>query len=92
MSEYSVIVCINRRYGPNAPSCAERGSEALADTLEQLLKEMKMEVEVKRIECLGQCERGPNLRIAPGGRFFSYLTAEDLPAVIIELQRLLQQE
>lgn len=89
MSEkLSVVICTKRRLGVNSPSCAASGSEAMADELERQLAEAGLAVEVQRIECLGQCERGPNLRIAPGGRFYHQLTIEELPEVIAELQRL----
>ena len=88
MTEYSIIICINRRYGLSKPSCAGHGSLELADELERLLGEAKLEIPVKRIECLGDCEQGPNLRIAPGGRFFHGVSMGDLPEVIAELVHL----
>lgn len=89
--EPSLIVCINRSFSINKPACANRGSEALADELEQQLAEEGLAVPVRRIECLGQCERGPNLRIAPGGRFFHHCSGSDLAAVIEELRSVQQQ-
>ncbi len=87
MSEaYSVVVCINRRYG--SPSCAARGGVELADELERQLAELGLAVPVQRVECLGQCEQGPNMRIAPGGLFFHEVTMDDLPVVIGELTAL----
>ncbi len=83
----TVVICINRRLSEASPSCAERGSELMADVLEQCLEASGLPGAVHRVECLGQCERGPSLRIAPGGRFFHKLTIEQLPEVISELQR-----
>jgi (2Fe-2S) ferredoxin len=64
----------------------------MADELEQQLADEGLSIEVKRVECLGQCERGPNLRIAPGGCFYHQFTMDDMPKVIAELQRLEQVE
>lgn len=87
-----IVICINRRFGTATPSCAGRGSEAMANELERLLTESGLEIEVKRVKCLGQCEHGPNLRIAPGGRFYHHLSVDDLAKVITELQRLSQND
>ncbi len=65
-----LIICTHRRFGPQRPSCAARGSETLAEQLEQALAERGIELELERVECLGECESGPNMRLAPGGTFF----------------------
>jgi (2Fe-2S) ferredoxin len=89
-SDHSVIICINRSFSGRRPACADSGSEVLAEELEQQLANAGLAVEVRRITCLGQCEQGPNLRIAPGGRFFHQVSHADLPVVVTELQRLMQ--
>ena len=88
---FSLVICINRRLGSNTPSCAGRGSEGLADELERELAHAGLAVELRRIECLGQCDLGPNLRIAPGGAFYHGVGLDDLPAIIGELQCLVQR-
>lgn len=87
-SNLSIVICINRRLGDDTPSCAAAGSEQLANELEQLLEKEGMTVPIKRVECLGQCEKGPNLRLVPGGRFFHHLSRDDFPEVIAELKRM----
>ena len=82
----SIVICINRRYGVGSASCAERGSVELADELERLLEEAGLVIPVQRIRCLGHCEQGPNLRIAPGGRFFHGVKRGDLPRIIAEIK------
>lgn len=86
----SIVICINRRLGAGTPSCAAGGSEALAAELERQLVGAGLAVELKRIQCLGQCEQGPNLRIAPGGEFYHGVGLGDLPGIVAELQRLAQ--
>ena len=90
MDELSVIVCTNRTFSSNKPACANSGSEALADRLEELLAEEGLAVTVRRIECFGQCAQGPNLRIAPGGRFFYQCSEKHLAEIIEELHRIMQ--
>ena len=77
----NIIVCVNRRLGHNRPSCAGRGSEAIADALEAAAAERG--VEVTRLKCFGRCDEGPNLRIR-GGRFFRGASLEDVPAIVDE--------
>lgn len=86
----SIVACIHRRPGSATPSCGGRGATLLVEQLQQLLRESRLEVPLRYVECLGECARGPNLRIAPGGPFFHGVTAADLPAVIDALQRMLQ--
>lgn len=88
---YSIVICINRRYGINSRSCAASASVELADELERVLGAAGLAIPVKRVKCLGQCKLGPNLRIAPGGRFFHGVVTGDLPEIIAELQRLLEK-
>lgn len=85
---FSVVICINRRLGSHTPSCAGRGSEVLAAELERQLAHAGLAVALRRIDCLGQCEQGPNLRIAPGGAFYHGVGLDDLPGIVAELQRL----
>ncbi len=77
--ETKLIICINRRLNPRQPSCAARGAEALAERLEQALDGF---VEIERVNCLGECETGPNMRLAPGGPFFRGVDEGSLDEVI----------
>jgi (2Fe-2S) ferredoxin len=37
---------------------------------------------VKRLMCFGRCNEGPNIRVAPGGAFFTRMNRERLDEVI----------
>ena len=80
----AIIVCVNRRLGHDKPSCAGRGSEAIADALEAALG--KSPGAVVRIKCFGRCAEGPNARVAAGGRFFRGISLDDVPAMVAALQ------
>lgn len=82
----AIIVCVNHRTGHNKPSCAGRGSEAIADALDVALSGTG--VEVRRIKCFGRCAEGPNVRIGAGGRFFRGVSVDDLPAMLKALESL----
>jgi NADH:ubiquinone oxidoreductase subunit E len=82
-----VIVCVNYRANPNQPSCAARGSEEIAQCIETEVVKRNLAVCVERFNCLGQCERGPNVRLAPDGKFFNRLGKQDLPALMLEIEQ-----
>ena len=84
----TLLVCINKRigmkFGREVPSCAGRGSEALAELLERGLAERGLaeQVEVERFYCFGQCEHGPNVRFYPGGTWFSEIGKDDVGTIL----------
>ncbi len=84
--ETKLIVCINSRPSGQV-SCADQGSVAMADQLEAMLKERALPITLKRILCFGTCDKGPNMRIAPGGAFFRHVTPDDLPGIIDAVEK-----
>ncbi len=84
----AMVVCINRRFGNDRPSCAGRSSEALADALERQIGERQLAVSIERIRCFGDCARGPVMRLYPGGPFYRKVSMEDLPTIVADLERL----
>ena len=82
----ALLICVNRRYNANAPSCAARGSLAIAEAIEQGVRERAIDIVVERIICLGQCTKGPTLRMAPGGRFILGTTGEMVGGILDELE------
>jgi len=81
-----LVVCVNQRLGIGQRSCAGSGSLELISRLEAKLTEEKMQVPVVRRECLGHCEQGPVMRIAPAGPFFHEIDAGTLDVIIAELK------
>ena len=86
----SIILCVNRRLSDAQPSCAARGSEHLKTLLEQDILRKGLEAHVDEVHCLGMCERGPNLRIAPGGPFFHGVNEENYAQVIAALENFIR--
>ena len=80
----AIIVCVNHRLGLDTPSCAARGSAAIAKALDVALRET--DVSVLRIKCFGRCAEGPNVRIAGGGAFFRAASVDDIPAMLRALR------
>jgi len=77
----SLLICINERQDPTRPSCARRGSLKLAQAIEQGIVERGIALKIERIHCLGHCQKGPTMRLAPGGKF--YLGNKDTEAETI---------
>jgi (2Fe-2S) ferredoxin len=80
-----VTVCINRREnvgGLTMASCGARGSEALAHAIEAGLAERKLKARFATIRCLGLCDTGPNVRLAPSNSWFHQVGPGDIPALL----------
>jgi (2Fe-2S) ferredoxin len=84
----ALVICVNLRYGVDRPSCAGRGSEALADALERAIGERRIDVAVERIRCFGDCARGPSMRLYPAGPFYRQVGTGDLEAILADIERL----
>lgn len=86
-----ILLCTNFRANPNNPSCAARGSKVVMTVLTQALAEKNVPIIVEESPCLGFCEIGPNLRLAPSGEFFHGVSVTDLSAIIKRAKKFLKQ-
>lgn len=66
----TVTVCVNFRANPDTPSCAAHGGTEIAETLSAAVAERGLAVTVETFHCLGMCDRGPNIKLSPGGEFW----------------------
>jgi NADH:ubiquinone oxidoreductase subunit E len=89
--EITLIACIKDR-ATGKPACAGRGSIAIINQIEAEIKKRGLPVPVERIRCLGECAKGPNMRIAPGGRFLYGITEEKIPEVLATLEQVLNSD
>ena len=78
-----LTVCINDR-GPNAitVSCGPQGGTGLDTAIADEIERRGIDIEVQTIKCLGLCEKGPNVRLAPGNNWFHEITPSDVPALV----------
>jgi NADH:ubiquinone oxidoreductase subunit E len=76
-------ICINRRI--TQASCGGRGAEQLADKLEHFLQQHRLDLPLNRVDCLGRCEQGPNLRIGPEGVFITLKSEADFTKLLAQL-------
>jgi (2Fe-2S) ferredoxin len=75
-------ICVNRRYGGPLPSCAARGSHAIADAFERAFAERGLDIKVTRSPCQSACDKGPSVRLIPGPVLYYGTMIDDVPAVV----------
>ena len=87
-----LIVCVNERLGTGQRSCVGSGSLDLISRLESMIAAENLAVPVVRRECLGRCEEGPAMRIAPAGPFFTEIDDQSLELIIEQLKEFKRQQ
>ena len=87
-----LIVCINRRLGTGQRSCVGSGNLDYIRQMRELIAAAGLDVKVVERECLGKCEIGPVMRIAPAGRFFTEIDATTLPLILRELKSFIARQ
>lgn len=80
-----LLICVNRRFGGSKPSCAVRGSPAIADAFERAFTAAGLDVPVVRSPCQSACERGPSVRLVPGPVMFLGTTLDDVDTVVARI-------
>ena len=83
-----LMICVNRRFRMDEPSCAARGSEDMAKMLEETIRQRRINIVVERSVCMGHCPTGPTIRLAPGGRFYHGPADDEISAILDDLERL----
>jgi len=82
LSKKKVLVCTNFRGNPNTPSCGARGSE---DVLTALSNE-QLAITIEKSPCLGFCNIGPNVRLAPNGVCFHTVSPKNMTKLIKDIK------
>jgi len=81
---------VNERLGSGQRSCVGSGSLDLICRIEAMIAAENLAIPVVRRECLGRCEEGPVMRIAPAGPFFTGIDEQTLATIIDQLRRFQQ--
>ncbi len=79
-----VLVCLNQRPpGSRKGCCADKGSEALYNTLKDMVREkgMRDTVMVTRTGCMKHCSRGVTVAVQPDNIWYTGVTAADLEEI-----------
>ena len=83
----SILICTNLRHETSGESCAARGSCALKAQLLQEIERQQVNITVKEIQCLGECDTGPNLRFIPNGKLYRNVSTEALNSIVKEAKK-----
>ena len=86
MADTKLVVCVNERLGYAQKSCGGNGSRKLMLAMQQMLEQEGMDIPVVEQVCLGRCEEGIAMRIAPGGEFFTEVKKKDLTHILQALK------
>ena len=86
-----LIVCVNRRLGSGQRSCVGSGNLDYISEIRRRIEAAGLAVPVVERECLGRCEQGPVMRIAPGGRFFTEIDQSSLAGIMQELETFVRE-
>jgi len=84
--EKKVIVCVKHRISAHQPSCAAKGSEALAKEIETFIASRCLMLKVERFKCLGACDQGINIKLVPEGPFLQGLSLDYLDEMEVSLE------
>ena len=87
-----LVVCVNERLGTGQRSCVASGNYDYIAEIRRLLEAEGLEIPIVERECLGKCEQGPVMRIAPGGSFYTEINNKNLPEIVEALQRMKEQQ
>ena len=82
---WHLLICENFRPGSDRPSCKARGSDDLSTLIEDDIRARGVALPVRRSVCMGKCNDGPTIRLAPGGPFFLGLKGSEVGAFIDRL-------
>jgi len=88
-SPVRLVVCVNERLGTGQKSCVGSGNLDYIASIRQLIEDNGLDVPIIERECLGKCEQGPIMRIAPGGKFFTEINQSSLIEIVEELKAML---
>jgi (2Fe-2S) ferredoxin len=77
-----ILVCTNFRANLNNPSCAARDSQLVLAALKKELTKKNIVIEIEESPCMGYCNVGPNLRLAPNGEFFHGVSTINIAKLI----------
>lgn len=82
IKQKKIYICINKKGGQ---ACIGPKSREVFRALHQRARERGGEVEVQRIECMGYCSDGPNVKIHGGG-VFNEVELSDVERILDEAE------
>jgi len=87
-----LICCTNVRNGADTVSCGKRGGRDVVRTLRKEVRALGLDASVVTSGCLGSCNTGPNIRIAPSSSWMSGARVEDTSTMLDALVRIIAEQ
>jgi len=84
LTQATLRVCTNFRFGLTSPSCGGCGGDRLVGALRQEIAKRGLAWAVAEARCLGYCSQGPNLK-AHGGPLLHHCLPDTATAIIDRL-------
>lgn len=78
----TIRVCINEHQEDGSDCCGPRGGREMRDLIEKGIAERGIEIDLREIECLGLCQRGPSIMLDPGSSYFLNAQPADVPEIL----------
>ncbi|MEG3618418.1 (2Fe-2S) ferredoxin domain-containing protein [Magnetovibrio sp. PR-2] len=78
-----LYVCINKRGGA---ACIGPKSREIFRELHKRARERGGDIKVVRVECMGDCSYGPNVKIH-GGRVYHHVELDDLDEILDQVSK-----
>ncbi len=66
------------------PSCAVRGSRELMAETQRFVEQMNIDIAIETSVCMGRCQDGPTVKLAPRGEFIQDANAGNIQEAIIK--------
>lgn len=87
----SLLICTHHRTNPNQPSCGARGAQTIKQAFADVVTSEGLGLGIVEIQCLGECEAGPNMRLIPSGPIFHHVALEQVPGIIDAAKQFLKE-
>ena len=87
-----LICCTNLRRGEDTVSCGKRGGREVARALRKEIRARGLDASVVTSGCLGSCNSGPNIRVAPSSSWISGARVADTSIMLDALERIIVEQ
>lgn len=89
VQQKKILVCIQQRHAPNPVCCANHGSRALVERLQQQLARSPCAAQVSVVAsgCMGMCLLGPNVKLMPDGKVWNAVRDDQVDEILAHAAR-----
>lgn len=85
-------ICTQQRYGPNPVCCANKESQVLLELLRQEVANNRLDIDLVTTPCLLRCDDGPNIRLLPGNKIWSFVSIDTIPDIVLTCKEICKND